>query len=553
MRRRWQAVVAIVAGLFLLLGGAQNSRAGIDDGLIASYTFSGGAADGSGHGHDGVVHDAIAVNDRFGNPGGAYSFSNGTWIEIPNSDELDLPQQKEMTISLWINPASTAGSQSTCASGTDNDIMETIFASTNGEEGSCFTSGMGSTANNYATVGFWFGLRNGKLQFYLRNNHKEWDDDRPEVHAASIDTIPAPAVGKWTHIVVEISTVYDVSSHVAGENMGRVWIYVDGVKQTIPSTDYSDVLGQPTEIVPFPRDYSHDQPLYVGARYYDRTPCVAPCVLDWHNGERGCGDFFAGEIDDLRIYNRILSAAEVEQLKNQSGDTPNPGGGGGNYTEGDYNYYLPYFHCTADHLTWTGYGISNSSHERAAPFAVTVYEGNGHIAKTVYPDPLPANGQAAAAIFTGQETIGWMRVNSHEKLTGLAFFGQTYMADIPFVDKLSSHLVIPHIAQKSDWDTILMVCNPNDKMVSLTLTCYGTSGAELAVRGFSLPAHNSEVYPFANFGINDLTGKVEIAVAPPSLGVAAFALYTNQKAPGGSFFAGINAVSLQPAAPSNPF
>ncbi len=548
MKKGWLLVMVPVM-LGFLLAGVSDSRAGIDDGLIAEYSFSGNANDLSGHGHDASVHGAIAVPDRFGNPAGAYDFSNGTWIEIPNSDELDLPRQREMTISLWVKPASTAGSQSSCTTGTDNDIMETIFASTNGEEGSCYTSALGSPASDYATVGFWFGFRNGKLQFYLRNNHEEWDGDKPSTHAASVDTLPAPATGEWSHIVVEISTVYDVTSHVAGENMGRVWIYVNGVKQVIPGEDYSDVLGQPTTVIFFPRDYSHDQPLYLGARYYDRSPCVSPCVHDWTNGQEGKGDFFAGAIDDLRIYNRILSSDEVVQLKNLASDTPQPGN---DYTEGPYNYYLPYFHCTNDYLTWTGYGISNSNTTQASPFSVTVYNGLGEVVKTVYPDPLPANGQASDAIFTGGETIGWMKINSHEKLTGLSFFGQTYMADIPFADKLSSKLVIPHIAQKSDWDTFLMVCNPNDEMVSLELECYAESGALAASSGFSLPPHASEVYSFANFGIDELTGKVVVSVSPATKGVAAFALYTNQKS-GGSYFAGINAVGLRAAGNSSPF
>lgn len=546
MKKRWLLVIVSVC-LCFWFGGVKKSRAGIDDGLIANYTFNGNANDVSGHGHNALVHGAIAVPNRFGNSASAYDFSNGTWIEIPNSDELDLPRQKEMTISVWVKPANTTGSQSSCTTGTENDIMETIFASTNGEEGSCFTSAMGSPASNYETVGFWFGFRNGKLQFYLRNNHEEWDGDKPFSHAATVDTIPAPETGEWSHIVVEISTVYDVSSTVAGENMGRVWIYVDGVKQVIPGKDYSDVLGQPTTVIFFPRDYSHDKPLYIGARYYDRSPCISPCVHDWINGQEGKGDFFAGSIDDLRIYNRILSPDEVIELQNLGTDTPDPAN---DYTEGPYNYYLPYFHSAS--MTWTGYGISNLSTSQASPFSVTVYTGQGEVVKTVYPDPVPANGQASDAIFTVSETVGWMKINSHEKLAGLSFFGSTYMADIPFVDELSSRLVVPHIAQKSDWDTYLMVCNPNDEMVSLTLTCYGQSGSLLASGGFSLPPNTSQVYPFSNFGVDNLTGKVEVSVSPATLGIAAFALYTNQRS-GGSYFAGINAVDLNTGGQSNPF
>jgi hypothetical protein len=424
--------------------------------------------------------------------------------------------------------------------------METIFASTNGEEGSCLDAPMGGsgTPADYATVGYWFGFRNGKLQFYLRNL------EDGATHGTSADAFTAPGVGQWSHIVVAISTVFDVTSHVAGENFGRVWVYINGVKQVLPGDDYdySAVLGQPTAIIPFPSDYSHDKPLYVGARYMDRTPCFSPCVLDYTNREEGMGEFFAGAIDDLRIYNRVLAADEVSQLKNLDSAPDDPVDPGDDFTDGAYDYYLPYFRSGGGY--WSGFGISNGSADQPANYSVMVYNKAGELVKTVLPDPLPANGQTSMAVFPPGDTTGWMWINSDQPLTGLSFFAASLMADVPFVDQVAKKLVIPHIAQNGQWDTYLMICNPTDDPVSVSLTCYNQQGARAAFTGFTLLGRNSEVYPFSSFGVADLTGKV-VVEATSGDGVAAFALYTNQKV-GGNWFAGINAVPVTSTF-SNPF
>ncbi len=539
MINKWLTVIS--AAILLLLAGFGVSRAGINDGLVASYNFNGNANDVSGHGHNATVHGASLTADRFGNPDSAYEIGEGDYIEIPVADEFDLTEQMERTISIWVKPSDTSGHNTCSGKG-----METIFASTNGEEGSCLAAPMGGsgTPPDYACIGYWFGFRNGKLQFYLRNN------ESGGTNYSSIDGLAAPGVGQWSHIVVAISTVFDVSSHVAGENFGRVWVYINGVKQVQPGEDYSNVLGQPTGIIPLPSDYSHDKPLYVGARYVDRTPCFSPCVLDYTNREEGMGEFFTGVVDDLRIYNRVLSDDEVSQLKNQGAipddDPDNPGD---NLADGAYNYYLPYFRSGGGY--WSGFGISNSSPDHPANYSAMVYDKAGNLVKSVLPDPIPANGQASMAVFPPHDTTGWMWINSDQPLTGLSFFAARLMADVPFVDKVAKKLIIPHIAQNDQWDTYLMICNPGDDPVGVSLTCYDRQGSQAAFTGFTLPGRNSEVYPFSSFGRADLTGKVVIEVTSGD-GVAAFALYTNEKV-GGNWFSGINAVDPTATAFSNPF
>ncbi len=69
--------------------------------LVAYYPFNGDASDASGHGNNGVVHGALAVPDRFGNPGSAFSF-DGTndYIEVPNNTGLNFTGS--VTINFWM-------------------------------------------------------------------------------------------------------------------------------------------------------------------------------------------------------------------------------------------------------------------------------------------------------------------------------------------------------------------------------------------------------------------------------------------------------------------
>jgi len=92
--------------------------------LVAHWKFNGNALDSSGHGHDGALKTgyvgssaATAVDggtlpqltaDRFGRANMAFSFNNGSLIDVPYASELNPPA---FTISLWVDmTANTNGS-----------------------------------------------------------------------------------------------------------------------------------------------------------------------------------------------------------------------------------------------------------------------------------------------------------------------------------------------------------------------------------------------------------------------------------------------------------
>ena len=125
--------------------------------------------------------------------------------------------------------------------------------------------------------------------------------------------------------------------------------------------------------------------------------------------------------------------------------------------DGPFNYYLPYL-STVDG-DWTGLALANGSKTSQAPVTVTVYGENGSLLMD-FAKTLAADGQTAFSVTPASAARGWILVNSHQPLTGLAFLGNgnpALMADIPFVSELATELVVPHIAQDGTWDTTALI------------------------------------------------------------------------------------------------
>ena len=209
----------------------------------------------------------------------------------------------------------------------------------------------------------------------------------------------------------------------------------------------------------------------------------------------------------------------------------------------DYIYYLPYF--IQGSANWTGVAFRNSNPSRAANVSVTVFAQNG-TAEELEKIVLPRDGQTAfVAKPSDSLQEGWMRVTSDHPLTGLCFFGTTgydsHMADITFIPQLSKTLYVPHVGQNYQWDTTIMICNPNTVPVNLSLRFVDKDGNPLPAKTYSIPSNGSAKYPVADLVQEEayVNGGVEIS---SDQGIAAFALYTDIKWRDGKNFAGISAV-----------
>lgn len=70
---------------------------------VASYPFNGNANDVSGNGNNGIVNGATLTADRFGNANSAYSF-NGTSSYIDVANSPTLQLSNSYTLSAWVKP-----------------------------------------------------------------------------------------------------------------------------------------------------------------------------------------------------------------------------------------------------------------------------------------------------------------------------------------------------------------------------------------------------------------------------------------------------------------
>ncbi len=130
-------------------------------------------------------------------------------------------------------------------------------------------SPLGKMSEEDENRGYFIDTSGGKLQVMLSH---EWPENSIMVH-----TVEKTAPDQWQHVYV----TYDGSSKASG-----VTVYVDG--RAVQTAVISDTLVS---------DITTDAPLFIGRRYL---------------GPKGSP--FRGLIDDVRLFNRALSAEEVAAL-----------------------------------------------------------------------------------------------------------------------------------------------------------------------------------------------------------------------------------------------
>ncbi len=227
---------------------------GVWQGLLAYYPFNGNANDGSTFGNHGTaIGSGVGlVNDRFGTPSRAYSFTN-TFTTLnridcgdPSNNIFDLTG--DATISTWIQPASGLSPRNNLAIGP-------IVAKDQ------------SAGSNFKWI---FGANSDGFSMFI---------EHPGVGSSWAHSSPFPVTaGQMYHVVVTKS--------------GNAYLFfVDGVN-----------IGGQSATVSIP-----DVPanLTIGAAEIAGNPL-----------------YYNGLIDDVRIYNRTLSAAEVAQLHASEALTP---------------------------------------------------------------------------------------------------------------------------------------------------------------------------------------------------------------------------------------
>lgn len=224
----------------------------LSNGLVAYYPFTGNALDSSGNGYNGSVSGAILTTDRFGRPNRSYKFGVNQQITIPGSASLNT---YPLTISLWYN-------------------VDTLFQ---GASGNIFSKYEPASWNGYQIL---FGdFRNVPNNNVIENNGfgvTPW-------YTRSISNRIIGYYGERPYLQQNIvsKTWYH---YVFTVDAGGSKIYVNG---TLIDND-----------------------LWTG----QSGACSNGFI--WKIGGAYAGSWFNGSIDDIRVYNRVLTPEEIKYLSN---------------------------------------------------------------------------------------------------------------------------------------------------------------------------------------------------------------------------------------------
>jgi Concanavalin A-like lectin/glucanases superfamily len=226
-------------------------------GLVARYLFNGDARDSSGHGHNGVKHNVLPTSDRFGHGTSAYSFNGvDSYIEIPDHKDFSVSTTGQLTISAWMRPG-------------------TLNFPHDEHSGYVHWLGKGEGVQHEWTFRMYSAdnteNRANRTSFYLFNL-------AGGLGAGSYVQQPVTA-GAWYHFVA-----------VADMRTDRITFYRYDKSTGKQFTDQDPFINSPYQIHP----QNGTAPVRVGTRDF--------------------ASFFKGAIDNLYVYNRALSPAEVDQL-----------------------------------------------------------------------------------------------------------------------------------------------------------------------------------------------------------------------------------------------
>lgn len=251
----------ILFPLFLVSNVAFSQTA---DSLVAFYPFNENAVEELGSGIDGMVNGASLTTDRFGHHDSAYLFISDypSFIDLGDSfDEILAAPIAKFSFSFWIEPS-------------DNMANKTIF----GKYGN----------SNCSENGREFFIRispDQKLEFanfaYLHTTNTK--------HSVLGSTVIYQNTG-WYHVAFTYDGIIPSSNLLE-----RIKIYLNGVQETT-SINWQDGT----------IEYMQDGPSHLGIG------------IPLDSLGQACGDFaFDGKIDDVKLFDKVLTQAEIDTLLNE--------------------------------------------------------------------------------------------------------------------------------------------------------------------------------------------------------------------------------------------
>ncbi|OGV53449.1 MAG: hypothetical protein A2X45_24250 [Lentisphaerae bacterium GWF2_50_93] len=233
---------------------AKSSSAPVTEGLVAEYLFDSDARDSGPFQISGTVHNAQLTTDRFGRQSQAYQFDgSNAYIEIPDNNAFSVSTTRQLSISVWMRPDAL-----------DFNLSENNYVHWMGKG-----SVRGSHEWTFRMYNKSDASRSNRTSFYLYN--------LPGGLGAGSYAQDQVSAGQWIHFVC-----------VADLSTDSITLYKNGVKR-----DSDAIYNSQYHITP----QNGSSPVRIGTRDFK--------------------SYFQGAIDDIRVYNRAMSAEEVLALYNE--------------------------------------------------------------------------------------------------------------------------------------------------------------------------------------------------------------------------------------------
>jgi hypothetical protein len=236
----------------------------VTDGLIAKYSFNNGNADDEQGSVNGTIHNTVLTTDRFGCLDHAYSFSSADTSFITlgdNFDEVIAQADSSFSFSFWFK-----------LNGDTNSYRPVLLAKYG-------NSGCGEDQREFFLL-----MDTNKVQFYYFTTL--YFGDVRGINGTTIinDT-------NWHHLVVNYNGNIDDN-----DGLDRVEFYLDNNPD---STYLAYINGGLGDIQNSSAHFS-----------------IGPALSSNGNVCVGSNNFFSGKMDDILIFNRALSVAEIDLLYN---------------------------------------------------------------------------------------------------------------------------------------------------------------------------------------------------------------------------------------------
>ena len=254
--------------------GTTDEGCGIEDGLVAHYPFNGDANDVSGNGHHGIEYNGVSYTS--GVIGTAANFDGlNDYIRIPQEPDLNFGINDSYTLSLFIKAD-------------PSNLLNTHGAS---------------------IIEKW---ENGVGPYPYIIRILKFDESHPVYNPNGEGDMLAGIFEKYVEPIspdyYPIGDYVDSEQTITADNNWHHIVLIKNGSQFLKL--YIDGLLVNTDDNIEAETISNESDIYIGNRG-NSTAC-----------------FYKGLIDDLRIYNRALSEAEIQELFNQAGgeiDTDNDG------------------------------------------------------------------------------------------------------------------------------------------------------------------------------------------------------------------------------------